>query len=305
MKGAESMMEAASDSELPLTLEIQAALHDLGYQLDFQPLSTKSLGQNNAQERYTVDDLQKNFDSQLKLMRRNSKDLRRGRFSIGDEVLQLPLSDSVDALLFVRVHGQVLTESRKAFGTFIAGPRNDYAMLEFGFVDAKTGQVLCLAKSAVLASLSQDPEEVAAGISRAFAGLAKVVSPAAVNIAKANATAGASTNIDTQSQAFTVTNAPIRRLPLSHVVVKDLLIEKVAPKYPGIAISSHVEGDVVLRVVIGTNGKVADVKTESGAVQLIPAATSAVKQWRYRPLTLDGETFEVETQITTSFRLGP
>jgi hypothetical protein len=57
--------------------------------------------------------------------------------------------------------------------------------------------------------------------------------------------------------------------------------------------------------VIDKMGKVSDVKVESGAIQLIPAATAAVKQWRYRPLTLNGQIFEVETQITETFQVDP
>ena len=301
MKGAESMMEEASDAQLPLTLELQAALHDLGYQLDFQALATDVVARN-SEERYTVDDLQKKFDAQLSVMRHKSKDIRKGRFTLTDEVLQLPLSESVDALLFVRVHGQVLTQNRKAFGTFVAGPRNDFVLLEFSLVDAKNGEVLFLARASVLASLSQDPEEVATGIARAFAGLPKVAPPLQVT-PKSNEAFLQDASLEKETAADQ--SAPIRRLPLSHVVVKSLLVKKVAPKYPGIAISSHVHGDVVLRIVIDRMGKVSEVKVESGAVQLIPAATTAVKQWRYRPLTLNGQIFEVETQITETFQMDP
>ena len=59
-----------------------------------------------------------------------------------------------------------------------------------------------------------------------------------------------------------------------------------------------------MRVVIDRNGEVAEVVVVSGPVQLIPAATSAVKQWRYRPFTAKGQIFEVETQIVITFKIG-
>jgi len=37
---------------------------------------------------------------------------------------------------------------------------------------------------------------------------------------------------------------------------------------------------------------------------LAQAAIEAVRQWRYRPYSLNGETVEVETQVTVNFVLG-
>ncbi len=36
---------------------------------------------------------------------------------------------------------------------------------------------------------------------------------------------------------------------------------------------------------------------------LVPAALSAVKQWRYKPYLLNGQPVEVETTITVTFNL--
>ena len=96
-----------------------------------------------------------------------------------------------------------------------------------------------------------------------------------------------------------------RRIRVSHAVLKGMLVRSVRPEHPGIASTNFVHGDVVMRVVIDTQGRVAEVKATSGPIQLIPAATSAMKQWRYRPVTLNGQTFEVETEITFAFGLGP
>jgi len=322
MKGAESMMDEARNMELPLTLEIEAAMQGLGYTLDVETLSHEALAKDSDQ-RYAVDDLQKKFDAELQLMHRKSKGVRKGRFSLGDEVAKLPLNDQVDALLFVRAHGQVLTENKKAFGTFVAGSRSDFAVMDFGLVDARTGDVLYFARSKMVASLVQDSEEVAAGIAGAFADLPKI-SPSTfgasslpvrqdppASTADASPTTAMESGKPAESMAPVSSSADVpesglqaRRLRLSHVVLKSMLIRQVAPKYPGIASSNFVHGDVVMRVVIDRNGEVAEVVVVSGPVQLIPAATSAVKQWRYRPFTAKGQIFEVETQIVITFKIG-
>lgn len=316
LKGAEPMNQEARDTELPLTLEIEAVLRDLGYQLDVGSLSNETLAKD-ADQRYTVDDLQKKFDAELQLMHRKSKGVRRGRFTLGDDVVKLPLRDSVDALLFVRARGQVLTGNKRAFDALAPSLTNDTTLMDFGLVDARTGDVLYFAKSKMSADIQQDSEEVAAGIARAFMDLPKITSssPPVGQIAPPAAADGpvaateAGKTHDPTTPALPSANAPAsgmqaRRLRLSHVVLKGMLIRQVAPEYPEIASMNHVEGEVVMRVVIDRNGQVGETAVVSGPAQLIPAATSAVKQWRYRPFTVNGQVFEVETQIVATFKIG-
>jgi protein TonB len=47
-----------------------------------------------------------------------------------------------------------------------------------------------------------------------------------------------------------------------------------------------------------------NLKLISGQPMLVQAALQAVSQWRYRPYILNGESIEVETQITVNFILG-
>jgi len=63
------------------------------------------------------------------------------------------------------------------------------------------------------------------------------------------------------------------------------LISKVLPVYP----PSTAPGDVVLDVTLAADGAVKDVQTVDGDPVLADAAVPAVKQWRYRPLTVKGK----------------
>ncbi len=78
---------------------------------------------------------------------------------------------------------------------------------------------------------------------------------------------------------------------------------EIAPKYPALARSAHVQGEVVLAVIIGKDGSVADIKAESGHPLLIPAAIDAVKHWRYKPYKLNGKPVEVDTRVIVNFTL--
>ena len=81
-----------------------------------------------------------------------------------------------------------------------------------------------------------------------------------------------------------------------------LLLKKIEPEYPREAEAKGVEGDVVFRIIIGTDGRVEEVHLRRGKPVLIEAAAKAVSQWQYQPYILNGNAVEVETFATVRFR---
>ena len=79
------------------------------------------------------------------------------------------------------------------------------------------------------------------------------------------------------------------------------LARQVDPIYPDKAREAGLEGAVRLRVAIARDGSIEDVKALSGDPLLAEAATDALKQWRYRPILLDGKPVPVLTVITITF----
>jgi len=61
-------------------------------------------------------------------------------------------------------------------------------------------------------------------------------------------------------------------------VTQGLLIHRVAPTYPPSAISSRIQGQVVLRAIIGKDGQIKDLHPVSGPPPLIQSAMDAVQQ---------------------------
>lgn len=90
---------------------------------------------------------------------------------------------------------------------------------------------------------------------------------------------------------------------MSHVD-EGLLVHKVTPVYPQIAIITKQQGAVVLHAIIGRDGSIQQLQAISGPPLLIKAAMEAVGQWRYKPYMLNGQPVEVDTQITVNFKLG-
>ena len=81
------------------------------------------------------------------------------------------------------------------------------------------------------------------------------------------------------------------------------LIKKVIPIYPQIARSAHIQGTVRFTAHIGKDGRILNLKFASGPPVLVESASTAVKQWIYRPTLLDGKPVEVITQIDVNFTL--
>jgi TonB family protein len=86
--------------------------------------------------------------------------------------------------------------------------------------------------------------------------------------------------------------------------VQAYLEKKVDPKYPERAREMRVQGQVILKVIINKKGRVKEISVISGHPLLVPAAIDAVKQWRYRPIRVDGHKVEAQTQVVVNFELG-
>jgi TonB family protein len=95
---------------------------------------------------------------------------------------------------------------------------------------------------------------------------------------------------------------PVR---VSPGVEQGLVITKVPPQYPPEAKDAHIQGLVLMDVIVDKEGNVANVQLISGHPLLAPAAIDAVKQWKYKPYLLNETPVEVETQVHVNFTLMP
>jgi periplasmic protein TonB len=75
------------------------------------------------------------------------------------------------------------------------------------------------------------------------------------------------------------------------------------PDYPSEAKQQDIEGTVILRLSIDTSGSVDSARLLSGPPLLVPAAISAVKNWRYLPALLNGQPVKSEQDVSIEFRL--
>jgi len=106
------------------------------------------------------------------------------------------------------------------------------------------------------------------------------------------------------SQQPTVPALPLR-VRVSRGVSQAMAVKKVQPEYPPEARAAHIQGEVILRIIVSREGDVSKVSLVSGHPLLAPSAIDAVKQWKYKPYLLNGHPVEVDTEAAVSFRLEP
>ena len=143
MKGPEGM--AAESDELSLRVEqMVAEVLSKKKQVTALPApasSSTAADGDDAEQKYNVADFQSKFDALLPNIMKKRSDVKKGRFTMGDEVLNLNLEKDADAIVFIRGEGKKLTSGKTAFRLLVGG-MPAYLKLMIGIVDARNGEVL-------------------------------------------------------------------------------------------------------------------------------------------------------------------
>ena len=134
MKGPEGM--AAESDEL--SARVAAMIAEVLSKKKHVTTLPTTLGSAEAdpQQKYNVADFQTKFDELLPKIMKKRSDVKKGRFSMGDEVLNLNLGKDADAVVFIRGEGKKLTGGKTAF-TLLVGGMPAYLRLQIGIVDAR------------------------------------------------------------------------------------------------------------------------------------------------------------------------
>jgi len=77
------------------------------------------------------------------------------------------------------------------------------------------------------------------------------------------------------------------------------------PDYPEKARKAHQRGNVILQLVVGTDGLPSDVKVDRSGLtpELEKAAIDAVKHWKFTPAARDGHPVAALIKVEVSFKL--
>ncbi len=79
------------------------------------------------------------------------------------------------------------------------------------------------------------------------------------------------------------------------------LVRRVTPKFPDLAKSANMSGDVELEVTVSERGDVSGVWVIRGPAVFVSSAMDAVKQWRYVPAQKNGKNVESKVRLNIRF----
>ncbi len=107
--------------------------------------------------------------------------------------------------------------------------------------------------------------------------------------------------------------APEPDIPPPRVVTADMqrpvLVDRVSPVYPSLALKAGVEGTVILKLIIGITGRVESaqvltvVPPKARGIGLEDAAVQAVLKWKFKPAKAGGKAVRVYYNAPVKFKL--
>ena len=159
MKGNEGMVEESAAISAKVAELVAQAFADKKINVLASPFANLT-SEADADKKYTLADLQTRYDALLPKMVNHSKDVKKERFSLGDEVSTINVDKAADAVVFIRGQGKKLTKGKTVFS--ILNPFSfdfPFVFITIGIVDAHTGEVLALAKPSTLGDVTSPKAE--------------------------------------------------------------------------------------------------------------------------------------------------
>lgn len=89
---------------------------------------------------------------------------------------------------------------------------------------------------------------------------------------------------------------------LRQVIVPPQLLKRVNPMYPIAAKQMNLKGAVLMEIKINAKGDVTDVRPISGNSFFYDAAKQAIRQWKYKPQTVNGTPTESALTVSVNFQ---
>jgi hypothetical protein len=157
-KGSEMMVAESADISQDVTEAVGLALQQkkIGVLANsFEPTAM------DEGRKYTLADIQSRYDALLPKLVNKSKDIKKARFTLGDEVMLLNVHKDADVLVFIRGSGRIFTKGKTAFSLInIFSFDFPFALITVGIVDARSGEVLAFTKPLSASKVLKDQKSL-------------------------------------------------------------------------------------------------------------------------------------------------
>ncbi len=148
------------------------------------------------------------------------------------------------------------------------------------------------------------PESAAATSGPASSGASPAPTQSVTETKPADTVASDDSNAGATSDDQPISGRPkTRYVPAK--VMEGYLLSAPRPEYPSAARADHIQGGVSLQATISKTGTIETVHVIKGPQPLLEAAIDAVRDWQYKPYSVDGRPVEVTTTVYVDFTLRP
>src|ERR1044072_7105666 len=157
-KGSEMMVAESADISDRAQQAVGQTLQDKKINVVSNAFAPASL---DEARKYTLADIQGRYDALLPKLVKKSKDIKKERFTLGDEVMLLNVPKDADVLVFIRGSGRMFTKGKTAFSLInIFSMDFPFAQITVGIVDARSGEVLAFTKPLSASKVLKDQKSL-------------------------------------------------------------------------------------------------------------------------------------------------
>ena len=157
-KGSEMMVAESADISKSVMTAVDQALQ--GKKISVVANSFEPTALDDSRK-YQLADIQTRYDALLPKLVKKSKDVKKARFTLGDEVMLLNVHKDADVIVFIRGQGRVFTKGKTAFSLInIFDLDLPLATITVGIVDARSGEVLAFTKPMTASSVLKDKKSL-------------------------------------------------------------------------------------------------------------------------------------------------
>lgn len=157
-KGQEMMVAESANISGSVTEAVGQTLQKKKITVAPNPFEATAMDETR---KYTLADIQTRYDALLPKLIKKSKDIKKARFTLGDEVMLLNVHKDADVLVFIRGQGRMFTKGKTAFSIVnIFNLDFPFAQITVGVVDAHSGEVLAFTKPMSTSGVLKDKKKL-------------------------------------------------------------------------------------------------------------------------------------------------
>lgn len=174
-KGSEMMVAESADISSSVMDAVGQILQQKKITVAPSPFAPAAMEDSR---KYTLADIQTRYDTLLPKLVGKSKDIKKARFTLGDEVMLLNVHKDADVLVFIRGQGRMFTAGKTAFSIInIFNLDFPFAQITVGIVDARSGEVLAFTKPMSASKVLKDKKALAKMIEKSLKKLPAAPTP--------------------------------------------------------------------------------------------------------------------------------